>query len=177
MNYFLRLLTSGAIRKTPKQVLDVVVAELVFAKTINIIEAGAGHGEITSLVLERTTGVQELNYYAFEIDEHACAYLKQTFSNIHVLPESAFNLDGAIPAHTKATLFISSVPLSFYKRAVLKTFFSTIKNRLEKNGKIIIVFSAPWLIPFLKRHLPGLKIKSFLTFPFYFVGIYNHSVK
>lgn len=174
MNYILRLFSSGAIRKTPRQVLDAIAAEANSKSTANIIEVGAGYGEITGRVLEKIAAAPKLRYYAFEIDDRACMALQQTFSNIHVLNRSAFELEEALPASFKAAVFISSIPLSFYKHGVLKKFFATVKSRLEKEGKIILVFSAPWLIPFLRKQLPGLKIRSFATFPFYFVGVYTY---
>lgn len=173
MNYFLKLFSTGAIRKTPKKVLDTVVAAMDALSMTTIVEAGAGYGEITSRVLTKTASAQELCYYVFEIDENACNQLRQSFSNIHVVNKSAFRFEDALPASFKADIFISSMPLSFYKHGILKKFFSAVRSRLKQRGNIIIVFSAPWLIPFLRKQLPGLKIRSFFTFPFYFVGIYK----
>jgi phospholipid N-methyltransferase len=174
MNYFFKLFSTGAIRKTPKKVLDVIIAEINVSPGINIIEAGAGYGEITSGVIYKTGPQQTLNYYAFEIDEHACHRLVETFSNVHVHNTSALNFADTISTSIKADYFISSIPLSFYRHGVLKKFFDAVKGRMKQKGKIIIVFSAPWLIPFLRKQLPGLKVEVFFTFPLYFVGIYKH---
>jgi len=48
-----------------------------------------------------------------------------------------------------------------------------MKEVLSKGGRIQILFHAIWLIPVLKRALPGSKLISFATFPPYFLIDYT----
>jgi 16S rRNA A1518/A1519 N6-dimethyltransferase RsmA/KsgA/DIM1 with predicted DNA glycosylase/AP lyase activity len=175
MHYFFRIFNSGAIRKTPKKVLDAVVAEINVSNSLDldIIEVGAGNGEITAIILKKAKNT-ELNYHAFEIDKHCCIKLKTLFPKICVYEANALNFKNEITKPIKVDAFISSIPLSFHNKTILKTFFMNIKSSMRKNGKAVLVFSAPWLIPFLKKQLPSLKVQAFKTFPLYFVAVYQH---
>jgi phospholipid N-methyltransferase len=175
MNYLKKLFTTGAVRKTPRRVLNSIAREIApFKEGTLIIEAGVGLGEITGIVLKYKKEDAWIHYFAFEIDEAACIKLRQSMPQLQVVNESAFHFEQAIPPAAKIDYFISSIPLSFYTHEVLKKFISAIKSHMKQNGKVIIVFSAPWLIPFLGKQLPGLKVKPFFTFPLYFVGVYKH---
>ena len=169
MNYLAKLLTSGAIGETPKRVIEAIANEIQITDTTIIIEAGAGQGEITQAVLNKRAPDKDLTYYAFEIDEEFCTHLRQTFPAILLKQNSVFDFEQYIPGGEQLDYFISSIPLSFYKNDVIEPFLEKVKSRLKPDGKVIIIFTAAWLLPLFKKHFPHLVSQTFLTFPPYFM--------
>jgi phospholipid N-methyltransferase len=173
MNYLLKLYKTGAVSKTPDNIVNRIVSELHTNESkVNIIELGAGKGEITSQVLQKLGQNRTLDYYAFEIDEEACTYLKLEFPQVKISNQSAFDIAHETPQNFKADFIISSIPLSFYKKEKIEELLMGLERKLREGGKIIILFSAVWLIPTLKKQLRG-RLVSFLTFPPYFLFVYT----
>ena len=176
MSYLPKLFSTGAIRKTPDKVISKIAEEIEIEQDETIIiEAGAGLGEITNAVQQRNISGKNLNYFAFEIDEESCNYLKDNFLNIKVFGNSVFNFEDVLPPSLKVDYFISSILLSFYKDDLINEFLEKIKLHLKDEGKIIILFTAAWLMPVLKKALPNSHTEGFLTFPPYFVIVYKHN--
>ncbi|MGI8599676.1 MAG: hypothetical protein ACR2KB_10500 [Chitinophagaceae bacterium] len=176
MSYLPKLFSTGAIRKTPDRVINKIADEVdFFNKETSIVEAGAGLGEITNAIQQKNISGKKLNYYAFEIDEDSCDHLKENFPSLTVLKESIFNFEDFLPPSGKLDYFISSIPLSFYKNDLITDFLEKVKLHLKDDGKIIILFTAAWLMPVLKKALPNSQTEGFLTFPPYFIIIYNHN--
>jgi len=175
MNYLAKLFKTGAIRQTPKRIVARIAGEVSLAAPhTTIVEIGAGLGEITKPIVRKAKDKKQLAYYAFEIDQRSCRYLQEQLPQVRVLRESAFEFEAHIPSTAKLDYFISSIPLSFNKKKTIEDFLGKIKTRLAPGGKLIIVFSALWLIPLFKKHLPGLQLSSYLTFPPYFLVVYSH---
>jgi phospholipid N-methyltransferase len=170
MNYLAKLLTSGAIRETPKKVIECVADEIRFTEGIVIMEAGAGQGEITKAILDRKQDTGTFTYYAFEIDDEACQYLSETFPQITLVQQSIFDFEQFLPdGQQQLDYFVSSIPLSFYKREGIEAFLEKVKQHLKPGGKAIIVFTAAWLMPLFKKQFPNLTSQTFLSFPPYFM--------
>ena len=173
MNYLAKLLTSGAIRETPKKVIECVADEIRFTEGVVIMEAGAGQGEITKAILDRKQEASSFTYYAFEIDEESCQHLTETFPEITLMQQSVFDFEQHIPQHQQLDYFVSSIPLSFYKRETIEAFLEKVKQHLKPSGKVIIVFTAAWLMPLFKKEFPNLISQTFLSFPPYFMIVAN----
>ena len=169
MNYLAKILTSGAIRETPKRVIEAIANEVTITDQTIILEAGAGQGEITQAILDKNKDATDLTYYAFEIDEESCQHLSHNFPDIILKQNSVFDFEQYIPEEQQLDYFISSIPLSFYKNEVLDTFLEKVETRLKPGGKLIIIFTAAWLLPLFKKHFPHLISQTFLTFPPYFM--------
>lgn len=169
MNYLAKLLTSGAIRETPRKVIECVADEIHFSTGITIMEAGAGQGEITQAILERQQPNTPFTYYAFEIDEESCQHLSETYPQITLVQQSVFDFEQHLPAGQQFDYFVSSIPLSFYKRETIDAFLENVKQHLKPGGKVIIVFTAAWLMPLFKKQFPNLNSQTFFSFPPYFM--------
>jgi phospholipid N-methyltransferase len=179
MNYLPKLFSTGAIRETPKKVLERIADEIspTTGHTPMVIEFGAGMGEITEPVLQKLAAAQGLDYYAFEIDEEPCAALKEKLPQVKVVQQSALDFEQFIPTGVQADYIISSMPLSFFKSDVLEPFLERVKARLKPDGKFILIFSAAWMLPVYKKHFPTLKTQAFLTFPPYFMSVFEHETR
>lgn len=173
MSYLPKLFSTGAIRETPKKVLERIADEITPTPEAMVIEFGAGLGEITEPVLQQLQA-NDLQYYAFEIDEESCSQLREKLPQVSVLQKSALDFEQYIPKEVPADYIISSMPLSFFKREELNPFLAAVKKRLKPEGKLIIIFSAAWMLPVYKEHFPTLRTQAFLTFPPYFMSVYEH---
>ena len=175
MNYLAKLLTSGAIRETPKKVIECVADEIQLSNSAIIMEAGAGQGEITQAILSRQQQ-HNFSYYAFEIDEEACQHLNKSFPQVKVVQQSIFDFEQFLPLGVQMDYFVSSIPLSFYKREIIEAFLQKVKQHLKPGGKVIIVFTAAWLMPLFKKQFPNLSSQTFLSFPPYFMIVATNEV-
>lgn len=175
MSYLPKLFTTGAIRETPRRIIERIADEVALPHPgpVTLVEAGAGMGEITEAILQKKGAADRLAYYAFEIDEEACAHLREQHPQVKVLGDSVFDFEQSIPEGVEVDYFISSIPLSFYKNDVIEPFLEKVKSRLKQGGKLVILFSAAWLLPVFKKHLPELKFEAFLTFPPYFLVVWE----
>lgn len=178
MSYLPKLFSTGAIRKTPDRVITKIADEVeIIDDETSIVEAGAGLGEITNAIHQKNILGKKLKYYAFEIDEDSCEHLKENFPSTIVLKDSIFKFDDFLPPSTKLDYFISSIPLSFYKNDLITELLEKVKLHLKEDGKIIILFTAAWLMPVLKKALPESQSEGFLTFPPYFTIVYAHNTE
>lgn len=175
MKYISRIFKTGAVRETPDKIIYKILSEVELRDTVHILEFGAGKGEITQPLAEHTTNKQKIIYYAFEIDKNFSRLLQSLLPNIHVVSEDAFNFEKSVPSNFKADYIISSLPLSFYPKANLIHFLKSIRQRLNKNGKVIILFHAFWLIPFFKKQFKSCRIHRFNTFPPYFLLVFTNN--
>lgn len=173
MTYITNIFRTGAVRKTPPRIIKRIAAEADKAPCKNIVEIGAGKGEITAVVLQQHVPVS--SYYAFEIDPNFARQLQQFLPPDHICIQDAFHFEQSLPAGFTPCCFISSMPLSFYSRPQIAGLLEKMKNRLQPGGRILLLFHAFWLIPILKKNLPGARIHSFATLPLYFLLVYEHT--
>jgi phospholipid N-methyltransferase len=172
MNYLKKIISTGAVRKTPRHIIEQITNEVGSIEGKFVVEAGAGQGEITSALLADNK-MDHSSYYAFEIDEEFYRQLNTAFPQITVVNHDAFQFEAVIKPHVSIDYFISSIPLSFYKKTEIENFLNNIAHLLNKDGKFVILYTAFWLTPVFKNVLPGIRIIPFLTFPPYFLGIYT----
>jgi len=173
MTYITNIFRTGAVRKTPPRIIKRIAAEAGKAPCKNIIEIGAGKGEITEVVLKQH--IHPSNYYAFEIDPDFARQLEQFLPPDRICIQDAFHFEQSIPADFTPCCFISSMPLSFYPRPQIAQLLGKMKDRLQPGGRILLLFHAFWLIPVLKKSLPGARIHCFATLPLYFLLVYEHA--
>src|SRR6476661_4139392 len=136
MNYLKKIVSTGAVRKTPQRIIDKISNEIVFRDNTTIIEVGAGRGEITKALLHKN---DSLNYYALEIDPDFYAHLSAAFPKAHILQQDALKFQEASNIPLSYDYFVSSIPLSFYKQQEIENFCISTRNRLQKGGKVIIL--------------------------------------
>lgn len=175
MSYTRKIFSTGAVRKTPNRIIDKIIGEVDTIRAVNVIEIGAGKGEITIPLKEKLELAQHsvASIYAFEIDDTFSKELAENVKPVNVITASAFDLAKHLPNAFQAEYIISSMPLSFYNRKEIKQLLTGLDQLTSPGGKIIILFHAFWLIPFLKKTLPGSRVISYATIPPYFLLIYE----
>ena len=179
MKYISSIFSTGAVRKTPKRIVERILAEINFEKDNTFIELGAGNGEITIKVVEikKQRQLTLRSYDAFEIDAKFSARLREKLPGINVITEDAFAFENVVDTQAKTDIIISSITLSFYPRPKIASLLERLKGQLAPNGKIIILYHAFWLTGMYKRILPGARVTHFATIPPYFLLVYNSDSK
>ena len=168
MRYISKLSKTGAVRKTPSRVIDTILSQIERKPQLNVIELGAGKGEVTHRIIDKQQNAG-ITYYAFELDGVLAGILEQSSPKIKVLKENAFEFRKNIPENFQADYIICSIPISFYKRAQLAELLSQFRQTLKEDGKLFIIYHAFWLTGFIKKYLPGVRFRMFLTLPPYFL--------
>lgn len=172
MSYLTRIFSTGAVRKTPNTIIERMAAAVTLQEQSIILEFGAGKGEITEKVFSKK-GELKIHYHAFELSHDFAAQLRKDFPGITIFRENAFAFREHLPKSLKADHIICSIPLSFYGSRAAGKLATDMKEVLNKGGRIQILFHAIWLIPVLKRALPGSKLTTFATLPPYFLIDYT----
>jgi phospholipid N-methyltransferase len=176
MSYISSIFSTGAVRKTPGRIIARILCEITVKENTCLFEFGAGKGEITEQIIQKkTTGDKKIDYYAFETDKDFASGLNARLPFVHMLNEDAFEFEKMIPEGRKADYIISSMPLSFYTRPRISDLLKKMKSHLNANGKIILLLHAFWLLPFLRKQLPGSAVYSFVTLPPYFLLVFENN--
>lgn len=178
MSYFSRIFKTGAVRKTPARIIKRIIAEIPSRNGLQILELGAGKGEITIPLANLSRNQHpESRFYAIELEKDFADELKRTIPGTTVLQGNALDFPKLVPEDPQYDLIISSMPLSFFKKSEKETLFLNMKARLKPGGKILILYHAAWLGSSMKSLFSGGRVLSFATIPPYFLYIYNHESK
>jgi len=174
MKYISSIFSTGAVRKTPKRIIKKILSEIDGDGGNGIIEFGSGKGEITAQLRQRSEGkMAKPPYYAFEIDERFAKELQSRLPDVDVISGDAFSFEHLIPDSFRPDYIISSIPLSFYPLTKRIEFIGRLKQRLNQNGKLIVLYHAFWLNSTFNKVIPGFKVRSFATIPPYFLMVYE----
>ena len=172
MSYLTSIFSTGAVRTTPSKIIDEIASSVDLSDRSTILEFGAGKGEITEKVF-RKKGDLRIHYHAFELNAEFANRLRQSFTGITVFKENAFTFRDHLPDSLKADHIICSIPLSFYGTKAAAKLATDMRAVLNKGGRVQILFHAIWLIPALKKALPGSRLRTFATLPPYFLLEFN----
>ncbi|RYY99639.1 MAG: hypothetical protein EOO11_04305 [Chitinophagaceae bacterium] len=172
MSYLRKLFQTGAIRKTPPSVIAAILAEVRPLRPVRIVEFGAGQGEITYPLLRQVAG-NCAAFQAFELDRELGAALEHEAKDVQVLYEDAFHFSSFLPDGAQVDHFICALPLSFHPRKKTLGLLQAMRARLAPGGSVVLIFNAFWLLPTLRKGLPGGRLRVFPTFPVYGMFVYR----
>ncbi len=170
MKYFSKIGSTGAITRTPRRIMNRILSNIDKSAHLNILELGAGRGEITGEIFRHLAGKFN-QFLAIEINAGFASELKNNFPGINVVTDNALYF----PAHlsTKMDVIVSSIPVSFLQKEEQDTLIKLMAEHIQPHGRIIILFHARWLAKKFKEHLPGARIESFLHIPPYYLLTYT----
>ncbi|QJB32212.1 methyltransferase domain-containing protein [Chitinophaga oryzae] len=154
IRYLMSYSISGTVMSSSRVAINRLTDDNIFARAKVIVELGGGTGKVSREILQKMNADAKL--YCFEIQHNFADELRNIGDpRLCVINDSAVNILQHLPAGS-ADLIISTLPLSFFRRAERISMLSDCHDVLKTNG--------------ILRHL------SFLYFPRYFSGIF-HSVK
>ncbi len=131
---------TGAVAFSSGTLVKRMLKTVNFSDAQVIIELGAGSGCITELLAQKIKPSTTL--IVFEVNDMFCKMLKQKFtaSNIHIINDSAENLDKhlyRITGMKKADCVISSLPFSIIDEETRNRIVTTIKQVLSPHSLYI----------------------------------------
>ena len=171
MSYILKIFKTGAISKSPRSVINKIVLNTKHKKINSILEFGAGKGEITEAILSSVSDFT--TYDAFELDKTCVHYLSSTFKSINIINKNALHFTESV--NNKYDLIICSLPLSFFSETEREKFYADLKNYINKDGTLIILFTAFWLKKQLSFSFKNSEINKASNIPPYFILTYKNA--
>lgn len=124
------LFTTGAIRETTNLVEIEVCKHLPTDKTINVVEFGIGHGNITKKILEKISPESKL--YAFEVNKQFCEHVRENIKDdrLIIINDGAQNIKDHI--EFKIDFVIATIPFSFFSKekaaAIIQGSYDLLKD-------------------------------------------------
>jgi phospholipid N-methyltransferase len=123
---------TGALTQTSSQVVQEIIREVNPHHQQIIVEFGAGPGNITKGILERMHPESKL--ISFEIEEDFLTDLRKiNDSRLTIINDSAEKLDKYLEGK-KATLILSSIPITIMPKSVYQTIMVQIQQNLQESG-------------------------------------------
>lgn len=124
--------TTGAISQTSKKT-EQQITEQITQNTRLVVEFGMGHGNITSVILSKLP--KDAQVFAFEVNPEFCEVVKDQIDDprLTVVNDSAENLKKYI-GDQKVDAFVSSMPLTMFPDALVKSIMNTCLNSLSDDG-------------------------------------------
>lgn len=132
--------TSGSITPSSRHLVRKCLKNVDFENAKVIVEFGVGDGVITEELLKKLN--PNCRLIALEINENLCAYSRERFEefpNLELHCTSAFDFDSLLKKLDidKVDYFISSLPLSLFKKHEIEGLFNKIPDYLAGGGAYI----------------------------------------
>lgn len=162
--YSKKVSTTGAMFETSALVVKEMSRNVSPDQIQNIVELGAGHGNITEVILEQMHPKSKL--IAFELHTDFCNELttRITDSRLSLINDSAGNLTQHLQKHqiNEVDIIISALPLVLFPPELVDSIFQQVAQSLKPNGLYIQVSYSLVMKKQLKKVFPNVKHKMVL---------------
>ncbi|WP_461151561.1 class I SAM-dependent methyltransferase [Spirosoma pulveris] len=160
------LKTTGALYETSKKGNLEVSRYVTDENPQVIVEFGAGHGNITRLLLSKMNKNSRL--YAFEINREFCQLLTEINDDrLVVINDSAQYLKRY--CHHPIDCIVSSIPFSLISNPVIEEILCQSKDMLSENGIISQILYSTYHLKKYKKHFTLTACKSTVSLPVEFI--------
>jgi phosphatidylethanolamine/phosphatidyl-N-methylethanolamine N-methyltransferase len=158
--------TTGAISETSRFV-EQEITEFVKTNTPQtIVEFGAGHGNITQMILSKMHPDSTL--YAFELEAEFIPLLQLIQDKrLHIVHDSADNILHKVKPHS-VDVVVSSIPFTIIPKEIGFSILSKTREALKPGGSFHQVLYSIQIGRF-EKHFSEVKIKPVLNFPVAFI--------
>jgi phospholipid N-methyltransferase len=166
LKFTLNLPTTGALFQTTKSAANEVCKYIEQDKIQTIIELGAGHGNITHVILKKMN--QNSKLYVFEINADFCKILhKIKDDRLIIVNDSAERFDYYVK--NKVDCIISTLPLTFIQNSIISTILTKCKLQLIENGKISQILYSTFHLKKYKAIFSKVSFHTNLSLPIEFI--------
>ena len=156
------LKTTGAVYETSKKGEQALSRFVVDSEEQIVVEFGAGHGNITSVILSRMNPNSKL--YAFELNSEFCDVLSNIDDDrLVVINDSAQHLDKHVPEDIDC--IISSIPYTFIPDQVVNEILEKSQEKLKDGGEITQLLYSAYFLKKYKRYFKNVSYKFILNIP------------
>lgn len=162
--YSKKVSTTGAMFETSALVVKEMSRNVLPDQAQTIVELGAGHGNITEVILERMNPNSKL--FAFELHTDFCTELSNRISDkrLTLINDSAGNLVQYLQKHqiNEVDVIISALPLVLFPPELVAAIFQQVAQSLKPNGLFIQVSYSLVMKKQLKKAFSNVKHKMVL---------------
>lgn len=146
--------TSGSITPSSKYLVQKCLKNVDFEQSKVIVEFGVGDGVITEELLKKMN--PNCRLIALEINKNLCDYSRERFKdfqNLELYCASAFEFDVLLEKLDikQVDYFISSLPLSLFKKQEIEILFKKIPDFMSKGGAYIQYQYSLGKYPYFKK--------------------------
>ena len=143
------LKTTGAVYETSKKGEQALSRFIVDSEEQIIVEFGAGHGNITNVILSKMN--QNSKLYAFELNSEFCDVLSNIDDDrLVVINDSAQHLDKHVLEDIDC--IISSIPYTFIPDQVVNEILEKSQEKLKHGGEITQLLYSAYFLKKYKRY-------------------------
>lgn len=108
-----------------------------------VVEIGAGTGRLSRFILDK--GIQPNNFYAVELDNELCSFLKENLSGANIIQGDAANLPMLLPPDIvgQVDILYSVIPLMYLSQSMRDGIYQAARQVLKPNGVFYHVCYSP----------------------------------
>jgi phospholipid N-methyltransferase len=162
--------TTGAISKSSEWVENGVTRFIDSNNKQFIVEYGAGHGNITEVILRKMHPESEL--VSFEINEDFCEKLRQIEDKrLTIACDSAANIMNYVPGEKSVDNVVSSLPITFIPEDVVNEIYQKTQIILKENAYMTQWLYTPLHIKIFKKYFSEVKTETGFGVPMEFIKI------
>ena len=162
--------TTGAISKSSEWVENGVTRFVDSAQKQFIVEYGAGHGNITEVILAKMHPESKL--VSFEINEDFCIKLEQIQDKrLRIACDSAANVMDYVQGEMSVDCVVSSLPITFIPEEVVNEIYRKTQLILKENAYMTQWLYTPLHIKIFKRYFSKVETEMGFGVPMEFIKI------
>jgi phospholipid N-methyltransferase len=162
--------TTGAISKSSKWVEDGVTRFVDKNQKQVIVEYGAGHGNITEVILKKMHPDSKL--ISFEINEDFCEELLQiNDKRLTIVSDSAEKIMDFVDGENSVDTVISSLPITFIPEEVVNEIYRLTQLILKKEAHMTQWLYTPLHVKIFKHHFSKVSTETGFGIPMEFIKV------
>jgi phospholipid N-methyltransferase len=164
-------LTTGAVSKSSEWVEKGVTRFIDGTKEQFIIEFGAGHGNITGVILSKMHPDSTL--VSFEINEDFCEELEKTFQDkrLKIVCGSAADIEQYANGEKSVDAIVSSLPITFIPEEVVNEIYQKSQFLLKDGAYMTQWLYTPLHINIFKKYFSEVQTETGFGIPMEFIKI------
>jgi phosphatidylethanolamine/phosphatidyl-N-methylethanolamine N-methyltransferase len=135
-NFIKNPTSTGAIWPTGPALAIEMLRNIKTNPTSSIAEIGPGTGAITKFIIKAIN--KDSNFFAVELNDEFCFYLKKNFPNIKLFNDTASNLPQIIKKEKsieKLDVVISGLPWAAFSQTLQESILTGISESLKIGGR------------------------------------------
>ena len=164
-------LTTGAVSKSSEWVEKGVTRYVDASKKQVIVEFGAGHGNITAVILKKMHAESRL--VSFEINEDFCEELREVFTDkrLKIVCGSAEDIDQYCDGENSVDCVISSLPITFIPEEIVHEIYKKSQWALKKDHYMLQWLYTPLHISIFKKYFSEVETETGFGIPMEFIKV------
>ncbi len=156
--------TTGALTETSLFVTKEITRNIIPTKSQIILEVGAGHGNVTKVILKKMHPKSTL--YSFELNRDFCLTMQEKFNDprLKIINDNAENFEKYL-IEKEVDAIISTLPFTLFPKQLSLEILSKFKDKLNQDGQFSQVYYSLFFLKVVRLFFDQNKIKLVANFP------------